>query len=120
RMISAQTEKQHWMSSATRSLLTSPNPARVRFDSGGLVLTIDLQTVLLMLCNGMSNLMLSCRALAVLGGAFVALGSSAAGSQEAHYWPQFRGPNCSGVAVDAHPPVNIGPSNAVLWSTEVP
>ncbi|HTL55943.1 MAG TPA: PQQ-binding-like beta-propeller repeat protein [Candidatus Limnocylindrales bacterium] len=73
-----------------------------------------------MLCAGMFNIMLNCRSLAILCGAFVALRSSAAGSQEAHYWPQFRGPNCSGVALDAHPPVNIGPSNALLWSTEVP
>lgn len=34
-------------------------------------------------------------------------------------WPQFRGPNCSGVATDANPPVNITPTNA-LWSIDVP
>jgi len=35
-------------------------------------------------------------------------------------WPQFRGPNGSGVSTSAHPPVKIGPTNAVLWSVEVP
>jgi outer membrane protein assembly factor BamB len=34
-------------------------------------------------------------------------------------WPQFRGPNCSGVA-DAKPPIHIGPTNGVRWSAEVP
>jgi outer membrane protein assembly factor BamB len=35
-------------------------------------------------------------------------------------WPQFRGPNCSGTAAGAHPPIHIGPTNGVLWSVEVP
>jgi outer membrane protein assembly factor BamB len=36
-------------------------------------------------------------------------------------WPQFRGPNAAGVgAVDARPPVKIGPSENVLWKVEVP
>ena len=35
-------------------------------------------------------------------------------------WPQFRGPNGSGVAADAKPPVNIGPTNGVLWSFDLP
>jgi len=35
-------------------------------------------------------------------------------------WPQFRGPNGSGVAAKANPPLQIGPSNNVLWSIEVP
>src|SRR5437588_8181969 len=38
----------------------------------------------------------------------------------AQNWPQFRGPNCSGVAHDAKPPVEISPTNNVLWETEVP
>ena len=35
-------------------------------------------------------------------------------------WPQFRGPNCSGVAAHATPPVKIGPTNCVLWCMDVP
>lgn len=35
-------------------------------------------------------------------------------------WPQFRGPNSSGVAEDAKPPVQIGPDTNVLWKIEVP
>src|SRR5215472_11583639 len=35
-------------------------------------------------------------------------------------WPAFRGPNCSGVAIDATPPINIGPTNSVLWKIQVP
>ena len=35
-------------------------------------------------------------------------------------WPAFRGPNCSGVATDAKPPIKISPTNSVLWKTQVP
>jgi outer membrane protein assembly factor BamB len=35
-------------------------------------------------------------------------------------WPAFRGPNCSGVATDAKPPVLISPTNSVLWKIQVP
>ena len=35
-------------------------------------------------------------------------------------WPQFRGPNASGITTGAHPPVNIGPTNGVAWTVEVP
>src|SRR5262245_7908065 len=35
-------------------------------------------------------------------------------------WPQFRGINGAGIAVDARPPLKIGPSESVLWSVEVP
>jgi outer membrane protein assembly factor BamB len=35
-------------------------------------------------------------------------------------WPGFRGANCSGVAVDSSPPVDISPSNSVLWKVQVP
>src|SRR6267378_3315503 len=35
-------------------------------------------------------------------------------------WPAFRGPNSSGVATAAKPPVKIGPTNSVLWKTQVP
>ncbi len=35
-------------------------------------------------------------------------------------WPSFRGPNGSGVAESARPPVKISPTDGVLWSAEVP
>ncbi len=31
-------------------------------------------------------------------------------------WPQFRGPNCSGLAAEGQdPPVKFGPEQNVLW-----
>ena len=35
-------------------------------------------------------------------------------------WPGFRGPNSSGVAAGATPPINISPTNSVLWKVQVP
>ncbi len=35
-------------------------------------------------------------------------------------WPQFRGPNASGVSDQAKPPIEIGPEINVLWQTDVP
>ena len=35
-------------------------------------------------------------------------------------WPQFRGPNASGVVDDARPPVHFGPGTNLLWKTAVP
>jgi len=35
-------------------------------------------------------------------------------------WPQFRGPNSSGISEKAKPPISIGPTNGVLWQVEVP
>jgi len=35
-------------------------------------------------------------------------------------WPQFRGPNGSGVAEHAQPPVTLGPTNGPRWCIEVP
>src|SRR6266567_5996369 len=35
-------------------------------------------------------------------------------------WPQFRGPNSSGIAADAKPPLTISPTNGVLWKIDVP
>jgi outer membrane protein assembly factor BamB len=36
------------------------------------------------------------------------------------YWPQFRGPNGSGVAQQGNPPVHFGPTSNVLWKIELP
>jgi outer membrane protein assembly factor BamB len=35
-------------------------------------------------------------------------------------WPQFRGPNGSGVGDPAKPPIAIGPTNSVQWQMAVP
>ena len=36
-------------------------------------------------------------------------------------WPQFRGPNCSGLAAKGqHPPIKFGPEQNMLWKTSVP
>jgi outer membrane protein assembly factor BamB len=35
-------------------------------------------------------------------------------------WPQFRGPNCQGVADADKPPVAFGPGQALLWKTPMP
>ena len=35
-------------------------------------------------------------------------------------WPQFRGPNGSGVADHATPPVELGPDKNVKWKVPVP
>src|SRR5262249_38641572 len=35
-------------------------------------------------------------------------------------WPQFRGPNSSGVAENDKPPVEFGPGTNLLWKIEVP
>lgn len=35
-------------------------------------------------------------------------------------WPQFRGPNASGVAPKAKPPLKIGPTNNIRWCIAVP
>lgn len=41
-------------------------------------------------------------------------------STSALNWPQFRGPNGSGVAPKGRPPINIGPTNNVRWCIRVP
>ena len=36
------------------------------------------------------------------------------------WWPQFRGPNCSGVSETARPPAAFGPGTNQLWKVAVP
>lgn len=36
------------------------------------------------------------------------------------WWPQFRGPNCSGVSESAKPPTEFGPGQNQLWKVAVP
>jgi len=47
------------------------------------------------------------------------VGATAVGARAAS-WPMFRGPNGSGVAEGAKPPVQIGPDQGVLWKIDVP
>src|ERR1700677_4968453 len=49
----------------------------------------------------------------VAGAALAANGATPA-------WPAFRGLNSSGVAADATPPIDISPTNSVLWKVQVP
>jgi outer membrane protein assembly factor BamB len=39
---------------------------------------------------------------------------------QAANWPQFRGPNASGILESATPPLKIGPDSNVLWVIDVP
>jgi outer membrane protein assembly factor BamB len=50
----------------------------------------------------------------------VAATACAAGGSTPPSWPAFRGPNSSGVAEDATPPIDISPTNSVLWKVQVP
>lgn len=36
------------------------------------------------------------------------------------WWPQFRGPNCSGVSATAKPPTEFGPGTNQLWKISAP
>jgi outer membrane protein assembly factor BamB len=43
-----------------------------------------------------------------------------AGAAPVPNWPQFRGPNSSGVAENDKPPLEFGPETNLLWKVEVP
>jgi outer membrane protein assembly factor BamB len=42
------------------------------------------------------------------------------GAESSLAWPRFRGPNGSGIAVDAKPPIDIGPDKNLKWKVPVP
>lgn len=42
------------------------------------------------------------------------------GADKPHAWPQFRGPNGTGVADDQKPPVEVGPEKNVKWKVPCP
>lgn len=46
--------------------------------------------------------------------------SLALGSDKSLVWPQFRGPNASGIAEDQKPPVDVGPDKNVKWKVPAP
>lgn len=41
-------------------------------------------------------------------------------AEQALVWPQFRGPNGSGIADEQKPPIDIGPEKNVKWKVDVP
>jgi len=43
-----------------------------------------------------------------------------AGAAAAPNWPQFRGPNSSGIAENDKPPIEFGPGTNLLWKVEIP
>src|SRR5687768_1393770 len=57
------------------------------------------------------------RSIAVLMVMFTAVVN---GAEDPLVWPQFRGPNGSGVADGERPPVEIGPDKNVKWKVEAP
>jgi outer membrane protein assembly factor BamB len=50
----------------------------------------------------------------------IALAGVSQGDERPLVWPQFRGPNGSGVADDQKPPVEFGPDKNVKWKVAVP
>jgi outer membrane protein assembly factor BamB len=50
----------------------------------------------------------------------VILSAAHASSGAETWWPQFRGPNSSGVSESAIPPVEFGPGTNQIWRTSVP
>lgn len=46
--------------------------------------------------------------------------SSSAATSTNTVWPQFRGPNASGVSMTAKPPTHIGPTQSVSWKVALP
>ena len=54
----------------------------------------------------------------VTGLFFIAI--SLAGAVQAENWPRFRGPDGSGVASSARPPVDFGPAKNLAWKVAVP
>lgn len=50
----------------------------------------------------------------------VGVSGSAVLAADSSPWPQFRGPNGSGVADDQKPPVEVGPEKNVKWKVAVP
>ncbi|RIK68870.1 MAG: hypothetical protein DCC65_01695 [Planctomycetota bacterium] len=55
---------------------------------------------------------------------FLALASSAVAAPPAknadRYWPQWRGPNCNGVALKANPPTEWSEEKNIRWKVEIP
>ena len=54
------------------------------------------------------------------GHMLLAAGLGSLPASAASMWPQFRGPNCSGVADKDKPPVEFGPTTNLLWKLAMP
>src|SRR5262245_58238017 len=52
--------------------------------------------------------------------ALAVFAASGLGADKALAWPQFRGPNGSGVADGQKPPVELGPDRNVKWKVPAP
>jgi outer membrane protein assembly factor BamB len=52
--------------------------------------------------------------------AAVVLASAGLAADKPLAWPQFRGPNASGIAEDQKPPTAFGPDKNVKWKTKIP
>jgi outer membrane protein assembly factor BamB len=50
----------------------------------------------------------------------LALAIPAAAAEQAPSWPQFRGPNATGLATNSKPPQKFGPGENVLWQIDLP
>src|SRR3954470_14346682 len=50
----------------------------------------------------------------------IAISLPVKGAENSLAWPRFRGPDGSGIAVDAKPPVEVGPDKNVKWKVPVP
>ena len=99
-----------------------PSNERTLRDGAGPLIALDSRTAVARLASVMS-LDTVPRAVrrrtllaAIPAAALVAIGSAHADAR----WPQFRGPESSGVADDARPPAEFGPEKAVVWKTAVP
>jgi outer membrane protein assembly factor BamB len=64
--------------------------------------------------------MQSARSKSFLMVAYVAFTASTCSISAASIWPQFRGPNCSGVSDSDKPPVEFGSTTNLLWKIELP
>lgn len=67
-----------------------------------------------------SRVLNAARGLGLLIGLASQLTAGAADSAGARDWPQFRGPNCSGVTEQEQPPGEFGITNNFLWKTRLP
>ena len=56
----------------------------------------------------------------ILLGLFITLAAVNSSRAADNWWPQFRGPNSSGISDTAKPPVEFGPGTNQLWKVSVP